>query len=160
MAFHDDLLQQAIDLAHKNPASPTQADLRRSVSTAYYALFHLLISETIAHWSLASSREALGRMFEHAVMKKASGRISDPRLFPFAGEDPRVVEDLKTVAQAFGQLQNKRNIADYDNTTFWTPTQALSEVTKAAKAFSTWQTIKNEKIAQDYLVSLLIKPRD
>jgi len=151
MAYHDDLLQQAIDLVHKNRASPTQADLRRSVSTAYYALFHLLISETIAHWNLASSRDALGRMFEHSTMKKVSVRISDSRIFPFSGEDPKVVQGLKIVAQAFGQLQDKRKIADYDNTTFWTPTEALREVTTAAKAFSTWQAIRNEKIAQDYL---------
>ena len=39
MAYHDDLLQQAIDLANKNPAAPTQADLRRSVSAAYYLAF-------------------------------------------------------------------------------------------------------------------------
>src|SRR5450432_3392761 len=88
MAYHDDLLQQAIDLAHKNPKSPTQADLRRSVSAAYYALFHLLISETVAHWSLATSRDALGRMFEHSVMRKVSGRISDSRLFPICRGRP------------------------------------------------------------------------
>jgi len=51
-------------------------------------------------------------------------------------------------------------IRDSDNTTFWTRTEALREVTTAAKAFSTWRAIKNKKIAQDYLVSLLIKPRD
>lgn len=64
-------------------------------------------------------------MFEHAVMKKVSGRISNSQLFPFAGEDPVVVQNLKIVAQAFVQ----------------------------------WQ-IQNENIAQDYLVSLLIRPRD
>ena len=160
MAYHDDLLQQAIDLVHKNPTSPTQADLRRSVSAAYYSLFHLLINDTIEHWSLASSRNALSRMFEHSVMRKVSGRISDSRFFPFIGEDPRVVRDLKTVAQAFVQLQDKRHIADYDNSVFWTATEALREVRTAEKAFSSWRTIKNEKIAQDYIVSLLIKPRD
>jgi hypothetical protein len=160
LAYHDDLLQQAIDLVHKYPSAPTQADLRRSVSTAYYALFHLLVSETVSHWDLASSRDALGRMFEHSVMKKVSGRISDSRIFPFTDEDPTVVQSLKTVAQAFGQLQDKRHIADYDNSTFWTRTEALREVTTAAKAFSVWHSIRNEKIAHDYLVSLLIKPRD
>jgi len=159
VAYHDDLLQQALDLVHKSPI-PNQADLRRSVSTAYYALFHLLVSETIANWSLETSRDALGRMFEHSVMRRVSGRISDSRIFPFAGEDPSVVQGLKTVAQAFTQLQDKRHIADYDNATFWTRTEALREVATAAKAFSTWRSVKNEKIAQDYLVSLLIRPRD
>jgi hypothetical protein len=117
MAYHDDLLQQAIDLAHKNPTAAKQADLRRSVSTAYYALFHMLISETVAHWSLASSRDALGRMFEHSLMKKATNKLSNPQLFPFAGENPTVVQDLRKVARDFVQLQDKRLIADYDNTT-------------------------------------------
>ena len=43
MAFADDLLKQAFLLLNKEPRTPTQASLRRSVSTAYYALFHLLI---------------------------------------------------------------------------------------------------------------------
>ena len=160
MAYHDELLQQAFDLAGKNPEKPIQADLRRSVSAAYYALFHLLITETIAHWSLDSSRNALGRMFEHSVMKKVSGKIFDSKLFPFTAEEPAVVQKLRTVAQTFGRLQDMRKIADYDNATSWSHTDALLEVKRSEKAFSAWQSIRTEKIAQDYLVSLLIKPRD
>lgn len=47
MPYHDELLQQAIDLVHRDLRDPTQADLRRSVSAAYYAVFHMLISETL-----------------------------------------------------------------------------------------------------------------
>src|SRR4051794_32771699 len=111
MAYHDDLLEQAFELAHRNVTAPKQADLRRSVSTAYYALFHLLISETVAHWSLAGSRDALGRMFEHSVMKRVSKKL---RLAPFHGEDPVTVQNLKEIAQSFVQLQDNRHIADYD----------------------------------------------
>jgi hypothetical protein len=99
-------------------------------------------------------------MFDHGLMKRASNRISDSRLFPFTGEDSTVVQNLKTVAQAFVQLQDKRHIADYDNTTFWTRTEALREVMTAGNAFESWQLIQNENIAQEYLVSLLIRPRD
>lgn len=159
MAFHDDLLEQAFDLAQKNPAKPTQADLRRSVSSGYYAQFHLLISETTVHWSLDESRAGLARMFEHSVMKKASLRIVDTNVFPFAGEDPGVVSHLRQVARAFCRLQDKRHVADYDSSTHWGQTEAESEVEIAKRAFSDWQAIREEKIAQDYLVSLLIKPR-
>ena len=159
MAYHEELLQQARDLAHKNPANPAQADLRRAVSAAYYALFHLLISETIAHWSLDSSRDGLARMFEHRVMAKASQRIRDAKVFPFSGQDPAVVRQLRTVAKAFGRLQEERQIADYDNATSWTSLEAIQEVRAAEQAISAWHSIKNEKIAQDYLVLLLIKPR-
>jgi hypothetical protein len=34
MAFHDDLLQLALDLIHREPAAVNQASLRRAVSTS------------------------------------------------------------------------------------------------------------------------------
>ena len=160
MAYHNELLQQAFDLVHKSPANPKQADLRRAVSAAYYSLFHLLISETIAHWSLDSSRNALGRMFEHSVMKRVSAKIADSTRFPFVGESPQIVEKLRSVAHAFGELQDRRKIADYDNSKVWDYTEALGEVTVTADTIAAWQSIRHEKIAQDYLVSLLIKTRD
>ena len=160
MAFHDDLLQLSIDLICGVQNQVTQALLRRGVSTAYYALFHLLISETTANWSRASSRDALGRMFDHGLMKRASNRILDPKIFPFKGEDPMVVQNLRAVAKAFVLLQDRRHTADYDNATSWTETEALEEVSSAEEAFAKWRSIRNHDIAQDYLVSLLINPRD
>ena len=41
MSFPNDLLEQARHLANREPKRPKQASLRRAVSTAYYALFHL-----------------------------------------------------------------------------------------------------------------------
>jgi hypothetical protein len=160
MAYHNDLLEQAIDLIHYKQPDPNQAALRRAVSTAYYALFHLLISETTLNWSRDSSRDSLGRSFDHGPMRRASNRLLDSRLFPFEGEDPEVVKKLRTVAQVFVQLQDKRNIADYHNGKTWTPVESLREVTTAMWAFDLWASIKHENIAQEYLVSLLIKPRD
>ncbi len=81
MAYHDELLQLAADLVGKNGA--TQADLRRGVSTAYYALFHLLVSETTLNWSRDSSRDALGRMFDRSPWpKKVSSRYGNPKRMP------------------------------------------------------------------------------
>ncbi len=160
LAFHDDLLSLAVELVHKDPSSPKQVSLRRAVSTAYYALFHLLISETIANWSRASSRNTLGRMFDHGRMKTVSKRFSETNKAPFKGENPAVVQNVSAMAKTFVQLQDKRIIADYDNATFWTPTQAKAEVKAVEKAFIEWKLIRDEEIAQKYLVSLLIKPRD
>lgn len=135
MAYHDDLLRQALQLAHKEPKSPKQASLRRAVSTAYYALFHLLIDEAVTNWNRVNLRASLGRAFDHGIMKAASNRIQDTRQFPFTGEDPRVVEALKAVANTFAQLQQKRHMADYDNATFWTRTEALAQVKSAEQDF-------------------------
>ena len=93
MAYHDELLEQAKELVHKNPKNPTQADLRRSVSSAYYALFHLLIFEACLNWSNEVSRPGLARMFDHGVMKKVSKRVTDPSQMPYAGEDPAIAVD-------------------------------------------------------------------
>ena len=93
-------------------------------------------------------------------MKSASNRIQDSRQFPFTGEDPRVVSDLKYVAKTFAQLQEQRHVADYDNAKFWTKTEALSQVTSVQQAVQSWENIAAEAIAQAYLISLLVKKRD
>ena len=110
--------------------------------------------------SLDAAVPSLGRAFDHGTMKAASNRIQDTRLFPFTGEDPRVVVALRAVAKSFAQLQEKRHVADYDNATFWTRTEALAQVKSAEHAFATWKRIRNDQLAQAYLVSLLVKKRD
>ncbi|MGC2661123.1 MAG: hypothetical protein WA324_24475 [Bryobacteraceae bacterium] len=160
MAYHDDLLDQALMLVDKEPKKPKQASLRRAVSTAYYALFHLLISACVANWKRPDQRATLGRAFDHRSMKSASERLQNGRPFPFTGEDPRVVSDLRYVANTFVQLQEQRHVADYDNAKFWTKTEALSQVTSVQQAFHDWRRIAKEPIAQAYLISLLVKKKD
>ncbi len=158
MAYHDELLDQAKELVHKG--NPTQADLRRAVSSAYYSLFHLLIFEACLNWRNASSRPGLARMFDHGVMKKVSRKVADPGTLPYAREDPVVVDKLRSFARLFVQLQEQRHEADYNIKDAWTLSQSRKEMLAALRAFVTWQEIRAEKIAQDYLVSLLIRPRD
>ena len=160
MAYHDELLQQAKELVHKNPPGPTQADLRRSVSSAYYALFHLLIFEACLNWSNDISRPGLARMFDHGVMKKVSKKVTDAGKMPYAGEDPIIVDKLRSFAGLFVQLQEQRHEADYNIKDAWTRTQSLKEMLGAYRAFAIWQEIRTARISQDYLVSLLIRPRD
>src|SRR5216684_7023359 len=72
MAFHHDLLAVARDLLEEE--FPTQATLHRSVSTAYYALFHLLIHEACSNWARPEHRINLARAFEHKQMLSASDK--------------------------------------------------------------------------------------
>src|SRR5277367_3991443 len=74
MPFPDDLLEQAKHLANRERRKPRQASLRRAVSTAYYALFHLLISEATLNWRRPEQRHLFARMFEHGKMKSACER--------------------------------------------------------------------------------------
>lgn len=50
MGLAQDLLEQAKHLASYEGNNPTQASLRRAVSTSYYALFHLLLEDASQRW--------------------------------------------------------------------------------------------------------------
>ena len=157
MAYHDDLLSLGLHLVLTAPS--TQASLRRAVSTAYYAVFHLLIAESSSNWSNVKLRAALGRAYDHGTMKTASNRLLSPRDFPFTGEDPRGVEGLRFVALTFAQLQEDRHFADYNLTIDLDPKNAAEQVRSAEKIFNTWPIIRSHQITQEYLVSLVVKNR-
>src|ERR1017187_6158872 len=112
MAFADDLLKDAYHLAARGGKTPRQSSLRRAVSSAYYALFHLLIADFVLNWKRPDQRVRLGRMFDHSKMKQAKFQSANPT---------PVEEDLKTVIDAFAQLQEDRYTADYDVGTNWSP---------------------------------------
>jgi hypothetical protein len=69
MSFANDLLEQSYHLAHRDTGTPKQASLRRAVSTACYAIFHLLIDEAVNAWSVERQRGVLARTFDHGRMK-------------------------------------------------------------------------------------------
>src|SRR5271169_916243 len=112
MSFAQDLLEQADHLIDKDGANPKQASLRRAVSTAYYALFHLLIDEAVGNWSVVRQRSLLARTFDHGKMKNVCENCV--KQFYGAGS-PAAGLQLKKVAQTFARLQDRRHIADYDN---------------------------------------------
>ena len=65
-----------LDLANRRvgpaPGSP-EAELRRGISTAYYALFHLLIKEAMSNFvSDVAFRTKVGRAFQHGAMRNVS----------------------------------------------------------------------------------------
>lgn len=122
-------------------------------------MFHLLIFESTQHWDNATLRAALGRGYDHALMRTTSNRVLDSREFPYTNEDPKVVAALRDVAQGFSQLQQDRPFADYNLTEPLDPGTALGQVTRAEKIFLTLPLIKNEQIVQEYLTLLLVKNR-
>jgi hypothetical protein len=118
MSLHADLLAQARRLVYQDPRRPKQASLRRAISTAYYALFHLLISEASAMLvSNASHRQLLSRTFTHAEMQRASRSFAGgalPAKFDFVTGGMPVPAQLRNVAQALLNLQQSRHDADYN----------------------------------------------
>lgn len=137
MGYPEDLLEQSAFLLEGwrgNP--PNQAGLRRSVSTAYYALFHLLIEDAVSIWPLRRHRDALSRTVEHRSIKKA---------FANCVSKADKGSKLRGVAQAFTELQEKRHTADYDNSHTWTLTSAEALFVQAVEAVDTWRTIRHEE---------------
>jgi hypothetical protein len=114
-------------------------------------------TEGTSNWNHVPLRSALGRAYDHGVMKTASNRILNTKDFPFTGENPAVVADLRFVAQAFSQLQEDRHFAEYNLTKDLDSIEALTQVKSAEKILTIWPAIRGEQIAHAYLVSLLVK---
>jgi hypothetical protein len=168
MSLHNDLLEQAFHLVNREKRRPKQASLRRAVSTAYYALFHLLVDDAcklvLSGTSLVDFGPRIARAFTHTDMKQAS------RAFVFAKDSPKVPheiglilkavpnpsKDLVTVAKAFVDLQEARHEADYNLGIRYTPHDALASVESAKTAFEAWRRVRSTPLARAYLLSLML----
>ncbi len=167
MALEHDLLAQARHLATVDKGKPKQANLRRAVSSAYYAVFHLLVSEgsaTVGSRLNAAARAKVRRAFAHGDMKevckiyaKATGaanfktpEIAQLLTFPIEAE-------VKDVSQAFHDLQEARHSADYDVSSKWSRLKALTFIIAAEDAFSNWQVAREFPNAKIFLFDLLLR---
>ena len=142
------LLEQARHLVRREKLRPRQVSLRRAVSAAYYALFHLLVQESAR--SLGRSDPRLQMLiacaFSHEEMKKACQAFASPGTAPaiIGATYPSlaVPTELANVAQSFVELQKARHDADYATHRRWTRTMAQKEVEHAEQAFADWQKIR------------------
>lgn len=161
MALHHDLLHQSRSLAQHEPKKPKQASLRRSVSAAYYALFHLLTSAASDRLITGPGRDALRstvrRAFDHAIMKEACREFVKPNAGKLSkGMDGTTVPTaLASVAIAFVDLQQARHEADYDLTRTFTRREAMALLAQVEQAFADWQTIRKTIPADVFLAALL-----
>ncbi|MGP0074165.1 MAG: hypothetical protein ACLPWF_19810 [Bryobacteraceae bacterium] len=157
MGIANDLLAIADRLAQPMAGEPQQASFRRAISTAYYALFHLLIQEAVQSWNGSSSaRSGLERRFEHRTMKEVSNSIVRGKWRGWSTPSLAIPIDLEAVAAAFVELQEARLQADYDNTKTWSSADARVLVEDVHDAFANWTTVRAHPAAKEYLLSLLI----
>lgn len=104
-----DLLNTARGLAKVGPRRPTQANLRRATSTAYYAMFHCLASSSADLLIGKTRRRSLAwhqvyRGLEHGTARKACQHRKALESLP-----PAILD----FAEKFVDLQQKRQRADY-----------------------------------------------
>jgi len=114
-------------LASLDARKPMQVNLRRAVSSAYYAVFHYLVHESCClvygtQHAQTPYRNALGRAFVHGAMKQACASFGGGALKAAAikglPRDPRgeyaIATPIRDIARTFTDLQEKRHLADYD----------------------------------------------
>lgn len=174
MSLHDELLEQAERLARSETPPLSQADLRRAVSSAYYALFHLLAWEFASLYVKGPGLIApIIRTLNHVEMKKTSERfiVDEPsesvgptrrRLptLPKALVDPPLPEDdpvwtsLSRVARTFVDLQRLRNNADYNLAMSFERHEVLRHVQSAREAFEHWDRVRDSDGARIFLACL------
>lgn len=108
-----DLVDAARRSLPSTPGRPSEAVLRRALSTSYYALFHclahtvadLLVGGPQADRSEAAWRQAY-RAIDHANVKKCC-KNKKVECFP---------DGITEFANTFVEMQEKREKADYDPT--------------------------------------------
>ncbi|RMD87003.1 MAG: hypothetical protein D6807_08685 [Alphaproteobacteria bacterium] len=118
-------------LATSGSGKPSQVNLRRAVSSAYYALFHCLArccaDTLVGGYGADRSRHAwrqVYRALEHGFAKNACTARKFIKKFP---------QEIQDFAGTFVTMQEKRHAADYDPTACF----LKSEVLKAIEATET-----------------------
>jgi uncharacterized protein (UPF0332 family) len=161
MSLHDELLDAARFLIRRNQGRPTQGDLRRSISSAYYALFHRLIADGTSLAVGATEPDALGRAFGHTDMKKACQIVLKsplpPQVTPLLGNT--VPQELQNVAEVFIELQDLRHEADYNRRAQFDKSDAREAIVSAEAAFRDWDRVRSAPVAHVFLVLLLLGER-
>ena len=119
----DHLIEQSVRLiASSSAGPPRQVDLRRAVSSAYYAVFHFILTAAADEFVGASKRTSKNyslayRSVDHRALrdlcldiKKSTLPAKLQRHAPPNGFGP----NLLAFSAAFIELQEKRHAADYD----------------------------------------------
>jgi hypothetical protein len=164
MSLAEELLEHARFLANLDPRTTSQANIRRAISAAYYAVFHLLAAEVAAQVSPdspAGLRERTQRALDHMQMVKVAKAFSlegatrvkdlpDDIVLPHP-----VSKELALIGSRFRRLQDERHAADYDVSRHYDPTDALKQVEEAQEVFKDWEIERNSRNAIVFLASMM-----
>lgn len=163
MPFHDDLLVCAQTMIPSDLAPPAPAaTLRRGVSTAYYALFHLLVTETMARViGDPLLRTDLSRSIDHGPTRKLCKEYSDAKVvggvWQLANGEV-IPEALQSIGSAFVGLLESRFRADYDTTpaSDFSPSDAYKLLMTVELAFLDWATVRGDPATGRFLGKLFL----
>lgn len=148
------MIVTARKLANSGPKKPRQADLKRAISTAYYALFHAVAKDAADMLvGIGSNRpdrawSQVFRALQHGDAKSACEAVRNLD-FP---------DTIKSCADAFVALQQKRHDADYDPDHRVSRADALDAIQLAEDAIRDLKA-SPRKDRRAFAVQLLMKKR-
>lgn len=152
----EDLLRVAADLADANAGEPRPTELRRAVSSVYYALFHCLArscADAVAGGSQAPRNAAAWRQayraLEHGEAKRRCSRADAMRAYPVA---------IRVFAERFLEMQVDRHAADYDPHASFARSEVLDGLDRTRRAIDGFLAAPPED-RRAFAVYLLTKVR-
>lgn len=117
----DHLLDQAERLiASTGGGAARQVDLRRAISSAYYALFHAVMAEAADDFigrthRLTARYMLVYRSVDHARLRQLCQSIANkPDRYSRFAPEGGFGSDMQFFASILVKLQNMRHLADYD----------------------------------------------
>lgn len=151
-----DLLLTARELVERDSKRPRQSNLRRAMSTAYYAAFHF-IARSCADLLIAKNRNSRSnhawrqdyRALDHGPAKNACADSAVISRFPAAIQD---------FANLFKEMQEKRHDADYDPFAKFKKSQVSTDIARIEEAIRKFERA-SPKDKTAFCAFLLLKKR-
>lgn len=140
-----DLIETARDLAEFGPRRHTQANLRRAVSTAYFAVFHTLAriaADTLISKKRGAAWHQVYRALEHGSTTKAC-------------QNKKAIQEFAT---SFIALQSERQLADYALNERYHRRRTLAAIEKAENAINKLESVEKQDY-HDFVTHVLFKRR-
>ncbi len=147
-------------------AQPSEAQLRRAVSTAYYALFHRVLQAAAGRFMGLDQETSAGyaliyQSFDHRHMKAVCEGLDVATLKDSLKRQlgrTAVSRDMRDFASNFPRIQEARHSADYDPQAVFPHADVLSFIDTAAIAIEPFNRTADDEQA-DVLALMLVRAR-
>ena len=157
----NELLQQADLLVSRT--TPTQADLRRAISSAIYAVFHFCLTAA-ADMVIGSSAPSTARYshvyrsIDHKVLRGLCGQLGQTQPQNVAITPSSSFGHLQDFARLTASLYEQRILADYDPSRTYSETEVRVVISDARQAIA-WFTSCDDEQQKAFLTMLLFRQR-
>ncbi len=157
--LHNELMKTAEYLAKRGGTRPKQVDLRRAISTAYYAMFHALCANNADNFISKKNKDGRAkrawkqtyRALDHKKARQACKQCYDEanRMgFP---------SPIKNFANCFVTMQRERSKADYDPYIRYNKEEVTSYIESAKRSMNEFTNSRSIKHKQAFAALVLFK---